>query len=161
MNNKESRTRRKQPVESPIRVEYLPLRSLQPAVRNPKRHRIDAVLQSMGRFGYVSPMILDERTGRLVAGHGRLESLCKAKSEGKEPPERIRAQQDDWWVPVIRGITFADDREAEAYLLADNQTTILGGWDDAELKRIVEELGREEALLGTGFEDLYNEQLDQ
>ena len=114
----------------------------------------------MSRFGYVSPMILDERTGRLVAGHGRLESLCKAKSEGKGPPDRIRVKEGDWLVPVVRGIAFTDDREAEAFLLTDNQTTVLGGWDDQELKKILEELGREEALLGTGFEEIYHDQLE-
>jgi DNA modification methylase len=141
-----------------LRVEYLPLRSLQRAKRNPKKHEVDTLLASMQRFGFINPMILDERTGRLVCGHGRLESLLKAKSEGREPPDHIRLEKGDWCVPVYRGIAFADDREAQAFLLADNQTTIVGGWDDLELKKIVEELGRDEALLGTGFEDLYHEQ---
>ena len=141
-----------------LRVEYLPLSALKPARRNPKRHQIEAVLASMGRFGYVSPMIVDDRTGRLVVGHGRLESLRKAKAEGKEPPDRIRVQNGEWFVPVVLGVAFANDREAEAYLLADNQTTILGGWDDGELKRIIEELGNAGELTGTGFEDLFQEQ---
>ncbi len=148
------------PEHSQLRVEYLPLGSLQPATRNPKKHRIDSVLASMGRFGYVSPMILDERTARLVAGHGRLESLQKAKLEGRDPPDRIRAEKDDWFVPVVRGIAFANDRDAEAYLLADNQTTVLGGWDERELQKIVEEFGRADALAGTGFEEVYQGQLE-
>src|SRR5687767_4858173 len=93
-----------------LRVQYFPLSSLKPAKRNPKKHEIDTVLASMGRFGYVAPMILDERTGRLVAGHGRLESLKKAKAEGKKPPTRIRVKNGDWLVPVVRGVSFADDR---------------------------------------------------
>lgn len=71
-----------------VRVEYLPLSSLKLAKRNPKKHECNTIIRSMGRFGYVAPMILDERTGRLVTGHGRLESLQKAKAEGKEPPHR-------------------------------------------------------------------------
>lgn len=137
-----------------LRVEYLPLSSLKPARRNPKRHETDTVIASMGRFGYVAPMVLDERTGRLVAGHGRLESLKKAKEQGKQPPSRIRIENGEWLVPVVRGVSFPDDTEAEAYLLADNQTTILGGWDDAELKQIIDSLGAE-ALEGTGFEDMF------
>ncbi|MGH9783856.1 MAG: hypothetical protein ACRD88_06680, partial [Terriglobia bacterium] len=144
--------------ESQLRVEYLPLSLLKPARRNPKKHQIETVLTSMGRFGFVAPMILDERTGRLVAGHGRLESLRKAKGAGKTPPDRIRVKNGDWLVPVVRGVAFADDREAEAYLLADNETTILGGWDDDELKEIIEQLGTEGALAGTGFEDIFQEQ---
>ena len=38
-----------------LRVDYLPLSSLKPARRNPKKHQIDTVLTSMGRFGYVAP----------------------------------------------------------------------------------------------------------
>jgi DNA modification methylase len=140
-----------------LRVEYLPLSSLKPATRNPKSHHVETVLASMERFGYVAPMILDERSGRLVAGHGRLESLMRAKQSGQKPPDRIRAEGGDWLVPVVRGVAFADDREAEAYLLADNQTTILGGWDEDELKEIIASLGAEDALAGTGFEELFAE----
>ena len=100
-----------------LRVEYLSLSSLKPARRNPKRHHVETVQASMGRFGYVSPLILDERTGRLVAGHGRLKSLQKAKAEGMEPPDRIRVQNGEWLVPVVRGIAFADDREAQGVVL--------------------------------------------
>ena len=78
-----------------VRVEYLPLSTLKPARRNPKRHSVVTVAKSMARFGYVAPMVLDERTGRLVAGHGRLESLKKAKAEDKQPPGRIRVQNGD------------------------------------------------------------------
>lgn len=141
-----------------LRVQYVPLSSLKPAKRNPKKHEIDTVLTSMVRFGYVAPMILDERTGRLVAGHGRLESLKKAQAEGKAPPKRVRVENGDWLVPVVRGVAFQDDSEAEAYLLADNQTTILGGWDEEELTAIIQSLGADDALAGTGFEDLFQEQ---
>jgi len=146
---------------SHLRLEYVPLASLRPAARNPKRHEIETVRKSMGRFGYVAPMILNERTGRLVAGHGRLESLKKAKAEGKAPPSRIRVKGGEWLVPVVRGVAFEDDREAEAYLLADNQTTILGGWDDDELQKIIATLGKEDALAGTGFEGLFEDDLTQ
>jgi hypothetical protein len=143
-----------------LHLEYLPLATLKPAARNPKRHQIETVRASMGRFGYVPPMILNERTGRLVAGHGRLESLRKAKAEGIAPPTRIRIHNGDWLVPVVRGVAFADDREAEAYLLADNQTTILGGWNDQELQEIINALGTEDALAGTGCEELFEESLE-
>lgn len=145
-------------VETNLRVEYLPLSALKPATRNPKKHVVKTVLESMGRFGYVAPMVLDERTGRLVAGHGRLESLRRAQAKGQQPPQRIRVSYGQWLVPVVRGVSFADDREAEAYLLADNQTTILGGWDDSELQEIIERLGETNQLEGTGFADLYQEQ---
>jgi DNA modification methylase len=141
-----------------LRIDYLPLSSLKAAKRNPKRHQVDLILQSMGRFGYVPPLIVDERTGRLVAGHGRADSLKLAKSKGQPPPDRIRVQGNDWLVPVIRGVSFTNDREAEAYLLADNRLTDLSGWDEEELRTIVEQLGTDGDLPGTGFEQMFEEQ---
>jgi DNA modification methylase len=141
-----------------IRLEYVPLATIKPAKRNPKKHRIDCVVESLGRFGFVSPMILDERTGRLVAGHGRLESLRKAKSDGREPPERVRIVEGDWLVPVIRGVSFKNEQEADAYLVADNQTTMLGGWDESELQRILESLHADVGLVGTGFDDYFDKE---
>src|SRR5689334_9807248 len=85
--------------KAPLRVEYLPLSSLKPATRNPKRHEIETLLASMNRWGYVGLMILDERTGRLVAGHGRLEALKRAKEAGQKPPDRIRVVGGEWYVP--------------------------------------------------------------
>lgn len=68
------------------RLEYVPLDELKPAERNPKRHAGDAIQASIGKFGYVEPIVLDERTGRLVAGHGRLEALLAERDSGKPPP---------------------------------------------------------------------------
>src|ERR1700686_818563 len=95
-----------------LRVEYLPLSGLKPATRNPKSHQVKTVLASMERFGYVAPMILDERSGRLVAGHGRLESLKRAQRAGQKPPDRIRVAGGEWLVPIVRGGALADGREA-------------------------------------------------
>jgi DNA modification methylase len=137
------------------KIDYLPLSSLKPAKRNAKRHKIETIAKSYYRWGFVSPMILDERTGRLVAGHGRLDSLQRAKKEGQKPPERVRIENGEWLVPVLRGIAFENDSEAEAYSLTDNQTTILGGWDDNELHTILEDLAADAGLVGTGFEDFF------
>jgi len=146
--------------EGHLRVEYLPLSSIKPAKRNPKRHDTKSILASIGRFGYTSPMLLNEGTGRIVGGHGRRDALKAAKAAGQAPPERILVKDGDWWVPVYRGIRFANDTEAEAYLLADNQTTILGGWDDKELKEILASLEADGGLVGTGFEDLFRGQFE-
>ena len=64
-----------------LRVEYLDLEGLVRAPRNPKQHDLGVLQASLDRFGFVAPIILDERTGRLVAGHGRLDALEKLKSE--------------------------------------------------------------------------------
>ena len=136
-----------------VRIEYMPLSALVKAPRNPKRHRLDAIGASVQRFGFVSPLILDEATGRLVAGHGRLDALAAAKAAGAPPPGRLRAEAGEWLVPVVRGVAFRDPAEAEAYLLADNRLTMLGEWDDGVLLETLRSLHAAEALDGTGFGD--------
>ncbi len=118
------------------RIEYLPLKDLKAAPRNPKLHNLPALGQSFDRFGFTQPLMMDERTGRLVAGHGRLEELRILQTAGQKPPGRIKVQGKDWLVPVIRGISFDSDEAAEAYLLADNRLVEMGGWDETSLAEI-------------------------
>jgi len=105
----------------------------------------------MDRFGFTNPILIDEKSGLMVAGHGRVEDLVTRKAAGKPPPDRIIAKGGgEWYVPVIRGIRFKDEKEAEAYLLADNQLTILGGFDDKALADILKDHAVN--LTGLGWE---------
>lgn len=116
------------------RIEYMPLAALEGAPVNPKAHDLDALGSSIDRFGYVEPVVVDERTGRLVAGHGRMTHLRTLEADGKQPPEGVRIGADGVWaVPVLRGWRSKDDVEAEGYLLAANRITELGGWNNIEL----------------------------
>lgn len=122
-------------------IEYVPLGQLQKAPRNPKQHASDELGQSIDRFGYVQPVLINEATGEMVAGHGRLERLQQLKAEGKEPPDRIQVDKaGEWLVPVIRGVSFKSPQEAEAYLVADNRLVEMGGWDDKMLAEVLADL---------------------
>jgi len=55
---------------------------------------------------------------------------------------------------VVRGIEYRDEKEAEAYLLADNQITILGGFDDQALAAILKEHAINLEGLGWTAQDL-------
>lgn len=112
-----------------VRIEYVPLAKLLRWPGNPKEHAVDAIEDSVGRFGFVDPFLVDEGTGRLVAGHGRLETLERLRRRGESLPKRVRLVGKDWHVPVIRGIAFENEREAEAYLLATNKLVEDGGWN--------------------------------
>jgi len=132
-----------------LRIVYVPLSDLKLHERNPKNHNIEALNDSVERFGYVSPIIVDDTTGKVVAGHGRIETLQKLKAEGKVAPSRVKVDGDEWLVPVIHGIAFRDQKEAEAYLLADNKLAEIGGWFSDALTEILKD--HADNIEGIGF----------
>lgn len=123
------------------RIELVPLDDLAAAPRNPKGHDLASIRASIGRFGFVAPAIMDGRTGRLVAGHGRCAALRAMRDAGETPPAGIEVDRAGrWLVPVRAGWSSRSDVEAEAYLVLDNQQTIAGGWDLDELAAVVTDL---------------------
>jgi hypothetical protein len=136
------------------RLEHMPLDELCKAKRNPKAHDLDTIQTSVGRFGYVEPVVIDERTGLLVAGHGRRKALQLMKRRGDAPPQGVTVgESGDWLVPVLRGWSSRSDTEAEAYLVASNRLTETGGWHDADLAEMLRDLRVQDALDGVGFSD--------
>lgn len=110
-------------------LEYIPLDELEPDERNPKAHDLDELRASLGRWGYTMPVMIDERTGKLVAGHGRRELLLDDHAHHRAAADGIRVLEDGRWaVPVIRGWASTDDLEAWGYLVADNRLPERGGW---------------------------------
>jgi hypothetical protein len=149
-------------------IDYLPLEDVRRASHNPKGHDTARIRHSISEHGFVEPIVMDERTGRLVAGHGRLDDLiarrAAAGKTGKAkggPPDGILLEGSTWLVPVIRGWASRDDAHAEAYLLASNQLTIAGGWDPAGLADSLQRLTvLDPALLRlAGFTDSYLDDL--
>lgn len=134
------------------RLELMPLSDIRGAPRNPKEHDEGAIGASVGRFGYVEPAVIDERTGRLVAGHGRVKTLRGMKADGQSPPEGVKVADGDWMVPVLRGVEFRSDEDAEGYLIASNRTTELGGWDNVDLAEMLGDLAAADALEGVGWD---------
>lgn len=136
-----------------IKIDYVPLSEIVGADNNPKDHDIGQIYQSIKRFGFTSPVMMNENTGKLLAGHGRLETLQTMKSAGEKAPDRIKEEDGEWLVPVLKGISFEDEMEAQAYLIADNQLTNLGGWNTANLVDNLQELVTSGfSLDGIGFD---------
>lgn len=136
-----------------IKYESLEELSSRFSTRNPKTHAMRSLAESVRRFGFSDPVAVNEATGRLVEGHGRVEVLGIMRAAGEEPPARVVVKDGKWFVPVVRGLAFDTDEQAEAYLLAHNRLTELGGWDEAlllEVLRDLDEQGRE-AFVGVGF----------
>src|SRR5699024_4514124 len=119
---------------TPRRIEYLPLEDIPDADRNPKHHDEPRIAGSISKFGFADAPILDERTGKLVAGHGRKGDLLARQAAGKEPPEGIVVDDAGrWLIPVQRGWASRSDEDAAAFLVAHNRLTETGGWDDRAL----------------------------
>lgn len=142
------------PETKEIWVEYVPLSDFKKYPKNPKLHDLDTLGKSIERFGFNDPVAIDENTGYLVEGHGRIERLEADKKNGKPPPERIHIRKDgEWLVPVLRGIAFTNETELQAYLLAANRLVEVGGWDDSRLATIMKELKTSNATAGIGWSD--------
>lgn len=137
-----------------LSLSYDPLSLIQRAARNAKLHAEADLAASFGRFGMVAAVIVNDGTGRLVAGHGRVDVLVARKAAGEPPPRRVLVATDgDWLIPVLH-LTFDSDAEAEAYLIADNRLGELGGHDDEVLAEILRDIAAQPGgLTGVGYSD--------
>ncbi len=141
------------------RLEYLPVRRIPPADANVKAHDLARIRESVLRWGFTQPLLLDERTGKLVAGHGRLAvatDLERTWSDDDPPPRGIvREDYGEWLLPVVRGWSSRDDADAAAYAIADNRLTEVGGWQERPLAEQLRDLARldEDLPRAAGFDD--------
>lgn len=139
------------------RIEYRPLDDIQANPRNPKAHDVDTINDSVNRFGYIDGVVIDERTGYLISGHGRTKSLRAMRDRGDAPPDGVTVDATGaWLVPVQVGWASRTDAEAEAALIALNRTTELGGWVDESLLTLLDGLDDHTGVGYTGddIEDL-------
>lgn len=134
---------------APRRTEYIPLDHLLADPANPKSHSVETIDASIGRFGVIDQIVRDDRTGYIISGHGRHETLTAMRNRGETAPEGIRVDASgNWLVPVIVGWASRTDAEARAALIALNRSTELGGWVDDALLDLLDGLDDYE---GVGF----------
>jgi hypothetical protein len=156
--------------KSGYRVEYESLDVLlsKSHKSNPKDHDLGDIMQSILRFGFVAPVMIDEATQTLVAGHGRLQALYAMRADGYDAPDGIQSAIDErgvpalnehgeqvWLVPNFRGVTFASEHDRDAYLIADNNLVVKGGWRMDALTDMLQELATRDpkhGLDGTGYD---------
>ena len=120
---------------------------------NPKLHDLGSLDTSYDRFGYITPVVVNDADGMLLEGHGRLETLRRLRERDGRPPDGIRVEGEEqrWLVPVVRGADLTPD-EATAFLVAANRITEQGGWDETKLAAVLKRLEETgSGLDGTGF----------
>lgn len=142
-----------------LTVDYVPIDDVAGDDRNPKSHDVGLIASSIRRFGFADPLVVDERTSKLVAGHGRLSALRKiAAEDGHVPPDGVRVDDDGRWLaPVVHGWASSDDDEAAAALVVLNRASEKGGWNTDDLATLLRDLtdaGQDVAAVGYDNEEL-------
>lgn len=126
---------------SHLKIVYEPVSTLTPRAGNPRTHskkQVGQIAQSIRRFGFTNPVLLDEQRG-IIAGHGRVEA---AKLLGLDLVPTV----------CLRDMSEADIR---AYVIADNKLAENAGWDRNLLAlefQYLSELELDFDLTLTGFE---------
>ncbi|MES2339233.1 MAG: hypothetical protein V4537_14160 [Pseudomonadota bacterium] len=115
---------------------------------NPKEHDPKFFNEAFAANGFGAPVMLDEGTGKLMEGHGRLEHLERMLAGGKAAPTRIAVRDGRWLVPTVRGMTFKNPKK---HLIALNRGPERGGWNNKALATFLQRLGKDD-LVGTGFD---------
>jgi hypothetical protein len=138
------------------RLDMIDVDELVAAIRNPKLHALEGIAASMLEFGYADTVVIDERTGRTISGHGRIEAVQQLRDKGEKPPEGVKVVKGKWLIPVNRGWASDSDAAAEAYLLAANRWNEVGGYDDEMRRAMIGDLAEyDEALLrAAGYDEL-------
>lgn len=146
------------PVKQPaptLQIRMFPVGQVARWEKNPKAHDLEALIASMQRFGFVNVPARDATTGRLYAGHGRDEALMLMKTRGLPPPKNIIVYRGDWYMPVLTGVAFENEKAAEQYLVADNRLSEKGGWETDKLLAILKEHdAADQRLMGYDNDDL-------
>jgi DNA modification methylase len=137
-----------------LRVEFWLLSRLLKTAdeENPKDHDIGGIEESITRWGFTEPVTVNEHNGKMLAGHGRIETLEQMREAGKKLPLGLKLQRGQWAVPVLRGVSLKSRDEVRAYLIAVNRLTERGGWSLPKLATALQGmLERRVVLTGTGF----------
>lgn len=101
----------------------VPVEDLRTLEGNPRRGDVAAVARSLKRFGQRKPIVARRADGVVVAGN---HTLAAARELG--------------WAEVAVSWVDDDDATAKAYALADNRTSALGTFDNADLAAMVAEV---------------------
>lgn len=139
------------PVEESIRWEGLaqlrpfivPLATLHPHERNPRKGNVQMISESLLKFGQMEPILVDDGKAILAGNHRYLA----ARSIG-------------WTHIAVLSAADLPERTGLAYMVAANRSSDLASYDEDLLAEALRELSDEGELDGTGwsqdeFDELY------
>lgn len=112
----------------------VPIDSIKPHPRNPRRGDIDVIVESIHVNGFFGAIIVQESTGVILAGNHRWKAARKAGMSE---------------VPVM--MADVTDEQALKILLADNRTSDVAGYDMDSLTGLLRDVLAQDDLMGTGW----------
>ena len=133
--------------ELPPHVGYVPLSQLEPWERNYRVGDVEAIVRSVGRFGFNGALRV--RFGVVMAGNQSFLALKAMQERGADIPRGIVADPAGGWLVPTVDISHLSDEEAMAFAVADNKTQELGRVDEAALASLLSELLSVDADLAT------------
>jgi ParB-like chromosome segregation protein Spo0J len=107
----------------------VPIDSLSPLERNPRRGNVNAIKASLTQFGQLKPLVVNQ-DGEIIAGN---HTHAAAVQLG--------------WTEIAAVKVEATHAEALAFALADNHTSDLSRWDNKELLAMLAEVRTADATL--------------
>lgn len=113
----------------------VPIDTVELSPRNPREGDVGAIVESLRRFGQQKPIVVQDSTGYVVAGN-----------------HLLRAAQALGWTEIAVNRVAMSDRDAKAFMIADNRTADLGSYDQDVLGAMLKELAIDEDLAGTGYD---------
>jgi DNA modification methylase len=115
----------------------VPIGSVRPYGRNPRRGDVAAIRRSLEVNGQYRPLVVNRRSGEVLAGN---HTLAAAVELG--------------WSEIA--VTYVDvaDAQAARIVLADNRTNDLAGYDDSELAQLLASLEQDYAGTAWGEDDV-------
>ena len=123
-----------------MKIKTLPIAQIKPAKYNPRKNltpkdaEYKKLKRSIEKFGYVEPIIVNERTGNVVGGHQRLKVLQDIGTKEVE-------------------VSVVDLSEAEEKALNIALNKISGDWDMPLLNKLLEDLSKSNFDISlTGFD---------
>jgi len=128
-----------------LNITRVSLATLVPDPANARLHperNLQAIIDSLRRFGQAEPLVVQAGTNRIIAGNGRYAAM---KVLGYTECDVV--------------VLEADNLTATALGIALNRTADLAEWDEPTLVKLLRELKAEDALGGTGFDEQDLEQL--
>jgi DNA modification methylase len=110
----------------------VPIGSVRPYARNPRRGNLDAIRGSLEIHGQYKPIVVNRRTSEVLAGN---HTLAAALELG--------------WHEIAVTFVDVDEEQAARIVLVDNRTSDLGSYDEQALVDLLASF--EDGLEGTGF----------